>query len=123
MKHLLLTTIAAAMLGLFICALLLNPDSAFAQEQKNTVTTFTYKKVGDLEIKLDAHRPADKKIRPLAVWIHGGALIIRVPVQHAHCTSCLFTLQLWMQELDVVGCDVELVIVVGAVEPDDVDSG
>ena len=74
MKHL-LTTTAAAMLGLFICALLLNPDSAFAQEQKNTVTTFTYKKVGDLEIKLDAHRPADKKIRPLAVWIHGGALI------------------------------------------------
>ena len=65
----------ASMLGLFLCALLLNPGSAFAQEQKTTVTTFTYKKVGDLEIKLDANRPADKKIRPLAVWIHGGALI------------------------------------------------
>ena len=64
-----------SMLGLFLCALLLNPGSAFAQEQKTTVTTFTYKKVGDLEIKLDANRPADKKIRPLAVWIHGGALI------------------------------------------------
>ena len=47
--------------------------AAFAQ--KTTVTTFTYKKVGDLEIKLDVHRAPDKKIRPLAVWIHGGALI------------------------------------------------
>ncbi len=47
----------------------------FAQAQKTSVTTFTYKKVGDLEIKLDVHRPADKEIRPLAVWIHGGALI------------------------------------------------
>ena len=64
-----------SMLGLILCAFLLNPGSAFAQEQKTTVTTFTYKKVGDLEIKLDANRPADKKIRPLAVWIHGGALI------------------------------------------------
>jgi acetyl esterase/lipase len=43
--------------------------------QKTSVTTFTYKKVGNLEIKLDVHRAADKKIRPLAVWIHGGALI------------------------------------------------
>ena len=39
------------------------------------VETFTYKKVGDLEIKLDVHRPDDTEIRPLAIWIHGGALI------------------------------------------------
>ena len=49
--------------------------AGFAQAKKTSVTTFTYKKVGDLEIKLDAHRLADSKIRPLAVWIHGGALI------------------------------------------------
>ena len=60
---------------LSLCALCLSSGSAFAQKQKTTVTTFTYKKVGDLEIKLDAHRMADKKVRPLAVWIHGGALI------------------------------------------------
>ncbi|MFT5467820.1 MAG: acetyl esterase/lipase [Verrucomicrobiales bacterium] len=47
--------------------------SGFAQKIK--VETFTYKKVGDLEIKLDVHRAADDKVRPLAVWIHGGALI------------------------------------------------
>ena len=49
--------------------------AGFAQAKKTSVTTFTDKKVGDLEIKLDAHRLADKEIRPLAVWIHGGALI------------------------------------------------
>ena len=59
----------------FLCVLCLGSGSILAQKQKTTLTTFTYKKVGDLEIKLDVHRPADKKIRPLAVWIHGGALI------------------------------------------------
>lgn len=39
------------------------------------VRTFTYKQVGGLEIKLDAHRVWDSAIRPVAVWIHGGALI------------------------------------------------
>ncbi len=63
------------LLGLFLCILFPNPGFVRAQEPKTTVTTHTYKKVGDLEIKLDAHRPADEKIRPLAVWIHGGALI------------------------------------------------
>lgn len=48
---------------------------ALAQGQEITVETFTYKKVGDLEIKLDVHRADDDVVRPLAVWIHGGALI------------------------------------------------
>lgn len=39
------------------------------------VKTFTYKTVGDLEIKLDVHRADDQKLRPVIVWIHGGALI------------------------------------------------
>ena len=39
------------------------------------VETLTYKKVGDLEIKLDLHRADDESIQPLVVWIHGGALI------------------------------------------------
>jgi len=37
--------------------------------------TFTYKRVGDLEIKLDVYRYDDKLARKVAVWIHGGALI------------------------------------------------
>ncbi|NNE94047.1 MAG: alpha/beta hydrolase [Verrucomicrobiales bacterium] len=45
------------------------------QAPKIAVTTFTYKQVDDLEIKLDVHRAADDHIRPVTVWIHGGALI------------------------------------------------
>ena len=38
--------------------------------------TYTFKKVGDLEIKADVHRANDTTIRPAVVWIHGGALIV-----------------------------------------------
>ena len=37
--------------------------------------TFAYKKIGKLEVKLDLHRLVGTKKLPLAVWIHGGALI------------------------------------------------
>ncbi len=47
----------------------------FAAETKVKVSTYTYKKVGDLEIKLDVHRADDDVRRPVIVWIHGGALI------------------------------------------------
>ena len=52
---------AASILGLTLCLLFLSSGSTFAQKQKTFLTTFTYKKVGDLEIKLDVHRFADKK--------------------------------------------------------------
>jgi acetyl esterase/lipase len=38
--------------------------------------TWTYKIVGDLEIQADVYRPDDEKIRPVVIWIHGGALIM-----------------------------------------------
>ena len=43
--------------------------------------TFTYKTVGNLEIKADVYRPHDdradaKRLRPVLLWIHGGALIM-----------------------------------------------
>src|SRR5262245_19452778 len=38
-------------------------------------TTYTYKKVGDLEIKADVYGAAPGQMRPVLVWIHGGALI------------------------------------------------
>jgi acetyl esterase/lipase len=37
--------------------------------------TFTYKVVGDCAIKADVYREADSTIRPVIVFIHGGALI------------------------------------------------
>lgn len=39
-------------------------------------TTHVYKTVGKLQIKLDLYQPNDQATRPLAVWIHGGALIM-----------------------------------------------
>lgn len=47
---------------------------ASAAEQV-TMDTYTYKRVGDLDIKADVYRVNDEKIRPVVVWIHGGALI------------------------------------------------
>ena len=39
-------------------------------------TTYTYKTVGDCEIKADAYRPASGgELAPVLVYIHGGALI------------------------------------------------
>src|SRR5262245_48353378 len=39
--------------------------------------TLVYKRVGNLDIKLDVYRPRDeaKHARPVLVWIHGGSLI------------------------------------------------
>ena len=39
-------------------------------------TTFVYKRIGDLAIRADVHRTNDDAVRPVVVWIHGGALIM-----------------------------------------------
>lgn len=50
----------------------LNVSLTAAEFQK---TTHIYKTVGDVKIAADVYRPDDDKIRPVVVWIHGGALI------------------------------------------------
>jgi acetyl esterase/lipase/sugar lactone lactonase YvrE len=42
---------------------------------KLTKTTHIYKHAGALAIHADVYRPDDSKVRPVVVWIHGGALI------------------------------------------------
>jgi len=37
--------------------------------------TFTYKTVGNCALQVDVYRPPEDTIRPLILWIHGGALI------------------------------------------------
>jgi acetyl esterase/lipase len=39
------------------------------------MNTYPYKTVGDLQIKADVYRAEDEILRPVVVWIHGGALI------------------------------------------------
>jgi len=48
-------------------------DAATAEVQ---MKTYTYKRVGSLEIKADVYRENDRSVRPAVVWIHGGALIM-----------------------------------------------
>ena len=56
-------------------ASLLLSGLSLAEEQNVRVTTYTYKKVGELEIRADVHRANDDVTRPVVVWIHGGALM------------------------------------------------
>ena len=57
-----------------VTSMALAPDLS-AAEGTTKVTTYTYKRVGGLEIKADVHRADDTTVRPVVVWIHGGALI------------------------------------------------
>ena len=47
-----------------------------AQGAELTRETFTYKTVGNCPIKADVYNASPEQPRPLAVWIHGGALIM-----------------------------------------------
>src|SRR5690348_994382 len=50
------------------------PRSATGAEVR--LETFTYKTIGDCAIKVDVIRPSTRDRLPVAVWIHGGALIM-----------------------------------------------
>jgi acetyl esterase/lipase len=39
-------------------------------------TTHVYKTVGDVKVEADVYRPEGDEVRPVVVWIHGGALIV-----------------------------------------------
>lgn len=46
-----------------------------AADAEYVMTTVAYKQVEDLPIRAVVHRPDDEQVRPVVVWIHGGALI------------------------------------------------
>ena len=46
-----------------------------AQPVEARLETHTYKTIDSLQIKADVYRYPDERIRPVVVWIHGGALI------------------------------------------------
>lgn len=54
-----------------VLGLLINTVVAKVQMQ-----TYTYKQVRDLKMKANVYREDDEMIRPVVVWIHGGALIM-----------------------------------------------
>src|SRR5262245_47922954 len=50
--------------------------AAFAEDEPQQPTTYTYKTVGEASIKADVHGAVSGKKRSVIVWIHGGALIM-----------------------------------------------
>jgi acetyl esterase/lipase len=64
------------LLGLGIGALLLGSTRIEAAEPEFPKTTYTYKTVEGVKIQADVYRPDDDKVRPVVVWLHGGALIV-----------------------------------------------
>ncbi len=65
------------MVRVVICVsgLMSTPGAARGQDPSYPKTTYVYKSVGETRIEVDVFRPADDKVRPVVVWIHGGGLI------------------------------------------------
>ena len=62
-------------LGLFLFFSFASIDRS-AAEISLKKTTVTYREIHGHKILADVYRPQDAKIRPVIVWIHGGALIM-----------------------------------------------
>jgi acetyl esterase/lipase len=61
-----------ATFGLVLVGLM--PTTALAQGDA-AANAYTFKTVGDLPLKADVYRLPGDEVRPVIVWIHGGALI------------------------------------------------
>jgi acetyl esterase/lipase len=63
---------------------------ARAEEPAFLKTTYTYKTAGGVPIRADVYRADDSRVRPVVIWIHGGALIIgsRTAVPHQLLDLC-----------------------------------
>jgi acetyl esterase/lipase len=57
-------------------AVLFGPGWAQGDEPALPKKTYIYKTVGETKIQADVYRANDTKVRPVVVWIHGGALIV-----------------------------------------------
>ena len=82
LKAMLLATMALSFLGAKVVdagqneAARVLPQTAAAPQQ-DMKKTYTYKTVGSCAIKADVYRASgDDVIRPVVIWVHGGALIM-----------------------------------------------
>src|SRR5262245_56952148 len=60
---------------LALSGMVLLPSRMIAAEPSYVAKTHIYKTVGDVKIAAEVDRPDDTSVRPVVVWIHGGALI------------------------------------------------
>jgi acetyl esterase/lipase len=75
---------------------LLLGGSALTLSADAAARTFDYKTVGSLKIKADVYSAGDNPVRPVLVWIHGGALI------NGHRESVPANLKHWAQQAGYV---------------------
>ena len=66
----------ASYLFVAVSATLLLANVAQAADPPLPMQTYTFKTIRDLKIQVDVYRADDTTVRPLVVWIHGGALIL-----------------------------------------------
>src|SRR6187549_511531 len=59
-----------------VVAALLAAPPAGAADPPLPKQTHTFKTVGGLKIQADVYRADDATVRPVVVWIHGGALVM-----------------------------------------------
>jgi acetyl esterase/lipase len=71
-------TTVASLLGLLALTSLPGGGQVMAGDDEKVfgVKGYTYKTVGKLRIGADVYRQPDGKIKPVVVWLHGGALIV-----------------------------------------------
>jgi acetyl esterase/lipase len=65
-----------AKLSLLLGLSLTAPVQTGAQTPQLFKKTYVYKSVDKVPVQADVYRPKDNQVRPLLVWIHGGALIL-----------------------------------------------
>jgi len=73
-----LSTPTLGCLALLLIGSLLHagPSRAAAEQPAAVRKTYTYKTADQVKIQADVYRPNDDTVRPVLVWIHGGALIM-----------------------------------------------
>jgi acetyl esterase/lipase len=70
-----MTSIPARLAGVVAGVALVLASPGPAADPPVTKRASTFKTVGDLPIRADVYRADDTAVRPVVVWIHGGALI------------------------------------------------
>ena len=71
-----LSVICSSLLSLNVFAFAADIDGKTAPDKPLNKTTHVYKTVGDVKVEADVYRPEGMEVRPVVVWIHGGALIV-----------------------------------------------
>jgi acetyl esterase/lipase len=76
--------LAAALAGTVLLSVARADEPTFSKK------TYTYKTIEGIKVQADVYCTADKQMRPVVVWIHGGALIVgsRASVPQQLLTLC-----------------------------------